>query len=515
MADGIDLDDEEVEKAREMFDANIPEVDIVSGPASGMRFIVMKAEKEQDPLSVALLKRPPQHPSLVAKAAKAAKSKETPVSARTKAPVAPTEETPAEEPVVKADEPDLDAGEVLVGNPATAETATPASPGWEQIDADTAAKWTAIASRLKIAVETLADREAQEAISPDGESADADNAYDLEGAAEALDWVIGILAPFAVGEQLEADEVAQDVMKALAGNDPEKVGAACDVIVGLRAVRKAGRVLSATNEQAIRDAVASLTAVLSSLPQAPVEEVTKSKEAPVEPIPEEPLLRAYDVNKSEIGLTVASAFQPWAAIRVRKAKGDPMVACYNANGDLIGVVDPDDLVTTAAGKPAEEVDAPDAPDDATAAPAAVPAPAAGATAPQTSNASGQAPGALPVAKSQDTPDPLTLAVEAAVSKALQEAQKDTEKVVKELREMIDTVGHFPAAGGPRVGAMPQGSANIRQIDGHDVVLRSQSLTETPEIEAVRKEMSETRDEVKKAQLGRQLTAIMLAQHLGS
>src|ERR1039458_6785794 len=182
MTDGIDLDDEEVEKAREMFDANIPEVDIVSGPASGMRFIVMKAEKEQDPLSIALLKRPPQHPSLVAKAALAAtKSKETPVSARTEAPVAPTDE-----PVIKADE-DLDASEILVGNPATSDTSPPASPGWEQMDADTAQKWTTILTRADIALETLSGRAAAEAVSPGGEGEDADNSYDLDGASEALD----------------------------------------------------------------------------------------------------------------------------------------------------------------------------------------------------------------------------------------------------------------------------------------------------------------------------------------
>jgi hypothetical protein len=33
--------------------------------------------------------------------------------------------------------------------------------------------------------------------------------------------------------------------------------------------------------------------------------------------------------------------------RVRKANGDPQIACYNANGELIGLVDPDDLVEVA------------------------------------------------------------------------------------------------------------------------------------------------------------------------
>jgi hypothetical protein len=177
------------------------EVDIVSGPASGMRFIVMKAEKEQDPLSIALMKRPPQHPSLVAKAAKAAKPKEPQMANLNEAPIA----APPETPVAKADGDvaDLDAGEILVGNPATSATSTPASPGWEQMDADTAQKWTTILTRAKIAVETLSGREAAEAVSPGGEGEDADNSYDLDGASEALDWVIGILAAYAVGEQTE------------------------------------------------------------------------------------------------------------------------------------------------------------------------------------------------------------------------------------------------------------------------------------------------------------------------
>jgi hypothetical protein len=449
-----------------------------------------------------------------------AKSQETPMRARTEAPVAPPVDTPTE-PVVKADgDVDLDAGEVLVGNPATAETAVPGSPGWEQIDADTAAKWTAIVTRVKIAVETLADREAQEVASGNGDGADADNAYDLEGAAEALDWVLGILAPFAVGEQVEADEVAQDVMKALTAH--EGLGEACDTIATLRAVKKAGRVLSAANESLLRDASDKITAVLASLPAAPAvdEAVAKSKEPPMEPTtPEEPLLRVYKSDKSDLGITAQSAFLPWAAIRVKKAKDDPMVACYNANGDLIGVVDPDDLVTTAAGKPAEEVDDTPADDGTTPPPAAPDAAAAaqpGATAPATSNASGQAPGAAPVAKAQDTPenpDPLTLAVEAAVSKALKAAHEDTEKVVKELREQIEMVGHFPAAGGPRVSALPQGGANLRPIDGGHMVLRNQSPSETPEIAKVRKEMEDATDEVKRAQKGRELTSLMLRQHL--
>ena len=97
---------------------------------------------------------------------------------------------------------------------------------------------------------------------------DADNAFDLEDAQCALDYVIDTLAGFAVGEQAEADlggEAMEAIGKALAGCDPGPL----DAFEGLCAVVKAGRVLSSANEAHIREAAARLTTVLSSLPQAP------------------------------------------------------------------------------------------------------------------------------------------------------------------------------------------------------------------------------------------------------
>jgi hypothetical protein len=49
---------------------------------------------------------------------------------------------------------------------------------------------------------------------------------------------------------------------------------------------------------------------------------------------------------------------PGALYQVRKAKGDPGVACYDANGNLIGICDPDNL------QPLQEGKAITAPDDA-------------------------------------------------------------------------------------------------------------------------------------------------------
>ena len=79
----------------------------------------------------------------------------------------------------------------------------PGSPAWESIDAATAQKWTSIAVRLKNALCVLAEREMLEAASADPD--DCENAFDLQDAMCAVDYVIDTLAGFAVDEQAEAD----------------------------------------------------------------------------------------------------------------------------------------------------------------------------------------------------------------------------------------------------------------------------------------------------------------------
>jgi len=141
----------------------------------------------------------------------------------------------------------------------------PGSPAWEAIDAATAAKWLSIAARLKNALGILAEREMLEAASAD--PSDAENAFDLEDAACAVDYVISTLAVFAAGEMAEAELGAEmaEMCKALAVFDPAPLG----VIEGLTAVAKSGRVLSSVNESRIRDAYGALGDVLASLPAAP------------------------------------------------------------------------------------------------------------------------------------------------------------------------------------------------------------------------------------------------------
>jgi hypothetical protein len=150
----------------------------------------------------------------------------------------------------------------------------PGSPAWEAIDAATAQKWLSIAARLKNALCLLAEREMLEAASADPD--DAENAWNLQDAACAVDFAIEQLAVFASGEQAEAEIGAEmaEMCKALAGFDAAPLG----VIEGLTAVAKAGRVLSAQNESAIRAAAESLQKVLASLPEAPI---AKEKEGTV------------------------------------------------------------------------------------------------------------------------------------------------------------------------------------------------------------------------------------------
>jgi hypothetical protein len=156
----------------------------------------------------------------------------------------------------------------------------PGSPAWESIDAATAQKWTSIAVRLKNALSVMSDRELLEAATADPD--DEDNAWDLQDAMCAVDYVISTLAVFAAGEQAEADlcgEAMDAIGKAIGGFDTGPL----DVIEGLVGVAKSGRVLSAANEAHLREAHARLNTVLSSLPQAPATDdgqpVAKSKEA--------------------------------------------------------------------------------------------------------------------------------------------------------------------------------------------------------------------------------------------
>ncbi|MER6350663.1 hypothetical protein ABT186_02105 [Streptomyces sp. NPDC001634] len=234
----------------------------------------------------------------------------------------------------------------------------PGSPAWEAVDAATARKWTAILARAKAAIDLLADREMMEAASgadPD----DQEQAYDLQDACCAIDYAISVLAPFAVAEQAEADCAAdmQMVGKALASFDTDQL----DTIEALGQVRKAGRVLSTANEQAIRGAVESLQKVLASLPAAPTTEEESgrlvAKTANEEPNMPQPTL-TEDVTAASGEEPAMGTTEPESK-EMAKADGEKeMVAVYDKKGNLVGIVDPE-RITRIAGAESDDEDGQD------------------------------------------------------------------------------------------------------------------------------------------------------------
>jgi len=358
----------------------------------------------------------------------------------------------------------------------------PGSPAWEAIDAATAQKWCSILSRAEVALELLAEREMLEAASADPD--DAENAWDLGDACCAIDYVISVLAPYAVAEQSEADCCGEDMLaavgKAMAGAE-EPLSA----VEAYAAVMKAGRVLSSANEALIRTAGESLQKVLASLPQAPLADDTVTKETAVaadQTKPGEPQGVAKDAGSADPATepeTVAKDAQADAEPQEGVAKADaasgdgkpPMQAVFDQKGNLIGIVDPS-AITPVAGA---DGNAPDAapkddaePDDAPAADPGdlTPAPAADTGTPADDVTKEQAG---PAAKADDE-DPqavLKSIVTEAVSAALgadpakEDIRKQAEVIaaqseeIEALKARLVTVEETPAA--PKVftnGATP-------------------------------------------------------------
>ena len=236
----------------------------------------------------------------------------------------------------------LDTTTILAdGDPTASGSPTdPGSPAWESIDAATARKWTTLLARAQRALGVMADREMVEAATAD--ESDAYSAMDLQDAACAVEYAISILAPFAVGEQSEA-EAGEGV--ALIGKAANKIDpSALDTLDMLEAVTKAGRTLSAANEAAIRDASESLQKVLASLPAAPVEKTTE--ETTVTTTPDvEPVTKTENTTTTEPTEPVAKADTP------------TMRAVYDATGTLVGVVD-DSVIIPVDGGPTPTEDEP-------------------------------------------------------------------------------------------------------------------------------------------------------------
>jgi hypothetical protein len=231
--------------------------------------------------------------------------------------------------------------------PGDSGSGVPGSPAWEAVDAATAQRWTATLARARAAVATLAQRELLEAVSGAGPG-DADNASGLQGACDAIDYAVSVLAPFAVGEQCEAEGADVELIgKAMAGDLSGPLAA----VEGFAAVTKAGRVLSAANEAAIRSAAASLNKVLSALPQAPVaDDVAKEAETAGSAAGSGQASVEKDAGRAEPGGTPAAPGEKAtgdnpateAATGVEKA-GKALAAVYDQHGKLVGVCDPAEI----------------------------------------------------------------------------------------------------------------------------------------------------------------------------
>lgn len=154
----------------EIVNPDIPRVDAVDGPATGVPFLILKSGDlaAADPANVP----------------------ETPVAKADD----PAEGIEAED---KEDGPNIDGKAVSDDE---SESAAPASPAWEATDAAKARVIVDALAQARAGIQELAKREAAE-----GEEGDWENEWNLEDAESAIDCALAILAKFAVDEQVEAD----------------------------------------------------------------------------------------------------------------------------------------------------------------------------------------------------------------------------------------------------------------------------------------------------------------------
>lgn len=400
---------------REIYDPTIPRVDAVSGPAHGIPFHIIKAgdagrlTKEQQRMADDLA------------------------------------DTVADG-VDNADTDPAVAGEGV--DPEGDPTATdPGSPVWEAIDAAKARETLVGLTAVKQLIGVLADREGAEAAAGvDGGS--VDNACDLDAAGDALDFALGVLAKYAVGEQADADQGMAEI---------EAQAEALGLTKALDApapVEKAGKVLSAQNQQALEQIQSLAAGVLSQLESAPTaaeggEPVKVAKAADLAAMPG-PLLELLE--------QFLAAAQAWQATQADDT--DPET--------------PEEAAPVADTDPTTPADAPEQPvQAATDAPAdpktpADPAPAAPAD-PSTA-APGPASDEDPVQKAltdqNDLIERLSKSLEGGLVERLTKSMTDAvEAAVAPLEERIAKMESTPAPGGPMLaGQLPGVIAEMRGQD---------------------------------------------------
>lgn len=154
----------------EITNPDIPRVDAVDGPATGMPFLILKSQDAQtDPAAVP----------------------------------APVVKAEGDDPAEDIEAEDKEGGANIDGTSVSddeSNAAAPASPAWEATDAAKARVIVDALAQARAGIQELCSREEAE-----GEDGDYGTAWDLEDAESAIDCALAILAKFAVDEQVEAD----------------------------------------------------------------------------------------------------------------------------------------------------------------------------------------------------------------------------------------------------------------------------------------------------------------------
>lgn len=159
----------------EITNPDIPRVDAVDGPATGMPFLILKSQASADPAAVPA----------------------APVVEVVKADGDPVEGVEAED---KEGGANIDGKSV---DDADANAADPGDPAWEATDAAKARVVVAALAQARAGIQELGHRE-------EAEGDDYENVWDLQDAEYAIDAALAVLAKFAVDEQVEADQGAAE-----------------------------------------------------------------------------------------------------------------------------------------------------------------------------------------------------------------------------------------------------------------------------------------------------------------
>lgn len=411
------------------------------------------------------------------------------------------------------------------------------TPAWEAYDAAMARAVTHKLVWIRNAVNGLQERESAEVAAGEGEDVAA--VMNLQDVLEAIDFAVGVVGKHAIDEQAEADAMTEEIEEQAEALGIRKSAdplhdASQVILTETWKVQKAGRVLSASNEAALRAARTAIDEVLGRVPAPPAQEeaaVTAPTEAVAKAAQDtEPVEKAEmpspvggddqadhsvdgpgDPTPTEGAPVNAEMPDGWTPGEVEKAgqptpigdEGTPPPEPVEKAGGL-SVDDlramlmklvkalPDDQVSAAfqamaaeANPSADSGDAGDAGDDE---PEAAPAAAPAAAAP-TEPVADAMPAMDTVAKSRDwTFDQLTDALKAAVSPLQERIAKEqgtaAETFTQQLTAALDPIMKRlesleaqPAPGGPLLnGQVPGGGGPVLRghasDGGYDAVIKA-------------------------------------------